>query len=280
MGGIEAGIPVARGVVVPEVVMPATGPDEKVGGEHVQAHHDTRCVVVVGSGIDAAVEVKRREDHSAAGHRIVPVAVDINIATAGPDMAGRHPGPVRAQQVPITGAPHVAGLRPHPVPRNPRVVHRRGGDVRTDIDAARRSRGKVGDLGGLAVRPVAGGPLVFPVAKVVPIARHPLAVRRQVPPDAADPEEIVPVVVPAPVARNPGHVIPLGLLLGRELFDGFRRCDTNDQAGLRLEADRLGKGLVDRPAGEDLDVLRDLHIGILSHDSRRKGECGGRGERG
>src|SRR5262249_36767829 len=71
----------------------------------------------------------------------------------------------------------------------------------------------------------------------------------------ADPDVVVAVAVPAPVAGDPDHGVALGLLLRRHFLDRLRRLLGHDRAGLGLEIDGLGVGLVDRTALQHLHAL-------------------------
>ena len=287
VGGIVSGTGIARRVVVAEVVVAVTRPHEEVIGEDAQGDNDTRRVVIIGPRIVSVVEANGCEEHAAAGHRVIPVAVDIHVAAGGPAVAGRHPVPVVAQYHPVARTPGIAVFIPHPVSRNPVVVLRRGGDVRAHVDAFWRGGGDVFHLFGLGVRPIAGDPLVLGPFKRVPVAGDPLAFRREIPPDAADPEEIVLVLVPSPVAGDPGDVLTLELLLGRQFFDRLGRGGGNDEPGLGLVAHRLGEGLVDRAAGEHVEALVfggerrfDGRGGDGSEDRPRRGVGGQGAEQG
>ena len=61
---------------------------------------------------------------------------------------------------------------------------------------------------------------------------------------AGDPDEIVAVVVPGPVAGDPG-VIPLRFFGGRHFLDRFWRFFGHHLARLRIVGNHFGKGLVD-----------------------------------
>ena len=57
----------------------------------------------------------------------------------------------------------------------------------------------------------------------MPVAGDPLAARRRLAPDAADPQVIVPRGIPRPVARDPLDVLARRLLVRRHLLDRVRR---------------------------------------------------------
>ena len=97
----------------------------------------------------------------------------------------------------------------------------------------------------------------------MPVAGHPLAARRRLTPDPADPEVIVAGLVPAPVAGDPLDVLAGRLLVRRHLLDRRRRLFADDQSRRRIVDHRRGEGLVHRPAGQD------LHILILIRNSTR-----------
>jgi hypothetical protein len=95
----------------------------------------------------------------------------------------------------------------------------------------------------------------MPLVGRLPITGHPASIRRDRSPDAADPDEILPLFVPEPVAGNPSDVITLRLELRRNLVHVHRRLLGRNDARLRILRDLLGEGLVQRAAGEDFDVV-------------------------
>ena len=161
---------------------------------------------------------------------------------------GRNPNPIRLRCRPVTGAPRIAALMPNPTPWDPGLVGRRRGNVGTRFD--RRGRlGQVFDLAHLRIGPVSGSPLSIP-PRLAPITGHPLATWRQRAPNAADPQEIVPLVIPAPVAGYPRDVLPFGSLIGRQFLDGGRRRFGNHDAWFGIEGHGFRKCLMHRPARE------------------------------
>src|SRR6185503_15181124 len=69
----------------------------------------------------------------------------------------------------------------------------------------------------LRLRPETRCPLPI-LCRFLPVTRHPVLAGRRSPPGTADPEEVLALVVPGPVAANPIH-IPLRFLLGRHLIE-------------------------------------------------------------
>ena len=129
----------------------------------------------------------------------------------------------------------------------------------------RRRLGQVFHLARLGVGPVPGSPLKA-LPGLTPIAGHPLAARRQGAPDAADPQEIAPLIVPAPVAGDPRDVGPFRFLVGRQFLDGGRRRFRHHDARLGIERHGFRKGLVDRPAREHLHPFLDIRLARLCED--------------
>src|SRR5262249_4903723 len=107
-------------------------------------------------------------------------------------------------------------------------------------------------------------PLVTLVG-LVPIPGHPGLVGRDGPPKPAHPDEIRALVVPGPIAGNPGNVVALRLLIRGDFFNGLGWCLRGDGTRLRVEDGRLTEGLVDRPAGQLLSRV----AGAGRHWSRR-----------
>src|ERR1041385_2341765 len=64
--GIEPASGVVRGVVVPEVIMLVTRPQEEVIAEHSQVNHDRRRVKVATPGIDTGFEIDRGKEKAAS----------------------------------------------------------------------------------------------------------------------------------------------------------------------------------------------------------------------
>ena len=166
---------------------------------------------------------------------------------------GGDPNPIRLHGRPETGAPGIAAILPHPTAGQPCLVGRRCGNVGTGFDGRRRL-GQVCHLVRLGIGPVPGSPLKA-LRGLAPITGHPLAARRQIAPDAADPKEILPLVVPAPVAGDPRDVGPLQSLFRRQFFDGSRRRFRRHDARLGIVCHGFRECLVNRPAREHLHPL-------------------------
>src|SRR5207247_9044298 len=96
-----------------------------------------------------------------------------------------------------------------------------GGQLRDGLLLQRRRRRQQLHLGPLRIDPVPGHPL--PTAgNLLPAAGQPEFVRRRHPPAAADPDMLVLLLVPLPVAGNPPYPLSGWLLIRGQLLDGSR----------------------------------------------------------
>src|SRR5262249_50767374 len=144
---------------------------------------------------------------------------------------GGDPDPPRAVVDPIARPPDVA-LAVNPAARHiDRVVgggrrHRsvvdRGGRLRQILQLPPR-RHALWLLPGPFIRrrPDAADPLPA-IADLAPAARHPDAIGWRHAPEATDPNEVLPLLVVAPVAWHPLDILAFGLLVGRHLVDRLR----------------------------------------------------------
>src|SRR4029079_1227710 len=71
--------------------------------------------------------------------------------------------------------------------------------------------------------------------------------------DACDPDKIVPLVVPDPVAGNPDR--PLRHKFRRVFLDVWWRLPLDDRTGRRIEVGRIGKGLVNWALNHRFDAF-------------------------
>src|SRR5580700_6242482 len=187
---------VVNGVVVAEVVVAVAGTQEEIVREGVEPDHNRRRIDEGCPGKDVPGETDRRKQGSPTIKRVIPIPVHKNVAARRPDVVVRDPSPTGLCERPEPRAPDVMIVPPNPDPRHPNVFGR-GRDIDwPGLDRLRRL-GQVFDFGHLSVSPVPGRP---PVARVTdaPITRHPLASVRQIAPDPADPQEVVPLIVPGP----------------------------------------------------------------------------------
>src|SRR5262249_42274497 len=146
----------------------------------------------------------------------------VHVAARCPAIMGRHPDVTRLNAGPVTGAPGVAVAAPHPDAGDVEAIRRRRRARWSDFGRSRGSR-QVRD-GGLAtiVRrrgPVTGPPLPAR-AGLAPVAGAPALAGRRRSPDTADPQEVAALVVPGPVAADPGR--PLRLVVWGQLVEWLR----------------------------------------------------------
>ena len=156
---------------------------------------------------------------------------------------------------------------PIPAARHPELVGRGRRAGRLDFKGRRRG-GKIFDFR-LGIRrerfPKTGDP--FPAAvHLQPVARHPISARRRVAPAAADPDEVIAVLVPRPVAGHPDDVCAGGFFGGRHFLNRRRRRLRHDERRLRVGGNRFGEGFVNGAAGEQLAARRQFR---RRHGGRR-----------
>jgi hypothetical protein len=118
---------------------------------------------------------------------------------------------------------------------------RRGGQIFNLLNVACRS-------------PETGDPLPAHIG-FGPVTRHPIPVRRRRSPAAADPDVVVTFRVPCPITRNPYVLIAHGFIRWRVFRYVGRRLGRGNKGGLCVQVNRLGKGLVNGAAGQNLGLL-------------------------
>ena len=214
---------------------------------------------------------------------MVPIAIHENVSTASPNVVRRDPVPIGPTFRPVTRAPRIALLAPNPAPWRPTVASRRRCNVWSLFHASRWC-GQIGGFRRGDVSPVARSPLVA-LGGIPPVADDPLAAGRQCTPDPTDPEEVISLIVPRPVARDPCHVVADGALAWRDLFNQGRRSYSHYDARDGVIADDSGEGLMHRSSGQHFGA-RLIGEGLLSQgafdessgqsepDHRKEGEWG------
>ena len=245
---------VARPVVIAEVVVriPRSNPEMN---QQRRALDDTRWRVVVRGVPVVSTEIDRREQLAASPDSIVPISCHEQAAAGRPHPMSGHPDPVLLIRMPIAGPPAIADVVPHPTSRHPKVTVVGRRRIRTRLQRFWRCEA-VRQLILLVRNPQAGDPLPVAVRiRVHPIARNPTQPRRQLAPDAANPQEIVAIVVPGPVPWNPDDVVPFRFEVGSDFRDVFRRLSWNGQPCFGILRERFGECFVNRTASQDFDVI-------------------------
>src|SRR5690606_37372778 len=87
-----------------------------------------------------------------------------------------------------------------------------------------------------------------------PVAGDELPAGRDAPPDAAEPDKGVAVLVPVPVAGDPGHELTRRPFVRRDFLNWRRRLSGGYQRWFGIEYDGFREGLVNRPAGLNFDA--------------------------
>src|SRR5262245_19508478 len=129
---------------------------------------------------------------------------------------GRHPDPVRVRDRPVARPPPESTFAPDPGARNPDLSFA-SVDLGAVLERLGRLRQGVHSLS--CFRGPQSSHVLASTFSPSPLARHPLAVRRQRAPETAHPEEVLCVVIPGPVTRDPRNVIPFRLLIRWDFID-------------------------------------------------------------
>ncbi len=237
-------------VVIAVVVMPVVRADEQVHEQRSRVDDDRRRVDEVRLLINRLLKRHRREHHAAIEECEVPESRHEDAAVRRPDVLIGNPDPVGHRRRPIAGPPLVIRRLPCPAAGNPEVISFRSLDVRSLFKRSRRFR-QVGDLLGLVARPEARDPLES-TRVFGPVARHPASIAWNIAPQPADPQKLLAVGIPAPVPRNPGDVLALRHLLGRNLVDRFGRLLVDHHSRLGIRHIGIREGLVHGAASQGL----------------------------
>jgi hypothetical protein len=251
--GIETKPRVAGFEVVAEVVAGASRAYKERAVKAIVGHDVSGTIDEARLTDDGKVEGDGGEEDAAAAERIIPVAIDEDVAARGPNIVGGNPNPVGPAGCPVAGPPAVASV-PHPGP----------GDVVRVVVRGRRGVGKLGNsgwgrqVGGLGrtanVVPESGHPTPGAV-DTVPVSRHPAAIRRWDAPEAADPYEIAALVVPGPITRDPLDVVPLGFFIGWNFVDWIGGLAIDRQAPAWLGGSWLSVCLMHRASTQYFNPL-------------------------
>src|SRR5262249_16925220 len=157
----------------------------------------------------------------------------------GPDEMSRDPDPAGPAERPEPGPPGKAPTSIKPGAGDVEVVVGWRGDGWSALQRTRRRR-QVVQIVLVPVGPEAGSPLPA-VIDLLPVTRQPATSGRRLSPKAADPNEVLSLIIPLPVARNPLDV-PFRLLVRRDFVHRPGRRLRNDRrrAGLVVEWFRIG----------------------------------------
>ena len=137
---IEAGVKPSRriacSIVVTEIVMVVTGPDKEMHTDAAEINHAGRAVAIIEMPVTMMSNVDRSKKLTTTRHAVVPVAVDEDGTTWGPNVMSGDPDPISAKGSPVTRAPAVRVVVV-PATRNPEVILVGSGAGGTGLDAAR-----------------------------------------------------------------------------------------------------------------------------------------------
>ncbi len=240
-------------VVIAPVVVASARMDEQVHQQMRNVDHDAGRIVESTAQVGWLGEPNRCKHDAAPRQRAVPIPVDEHDALGRPDIMRRHPDPTLAKSVPVAGPPGVSIVPVAPISADPVVLARWRRAVRAGFEAFRRI-GQVLHFLHLDRRPEPGNPLIAP-ARRGPVTGYPAATLRGHSPDAADVNEILPLLVPRPITRNPDYILIHRLGFRRQFFDRFRGLFGNDRRRLRIHLDWFRKRFVQRPAEQGLGDL-------------------------
>src|SRR5207244_11979116 len=94
------------------------GANEEGPVEGVVVNYEAGLIYIGRPRIDAYAEIDRREDDAAVAQRVVPVAVNENVAARRPTIVSGHVDPVGAKGQPEARPPEVARFVIDPGARN------------------------------------------------------------------------------------------------------------------------------------------------------------------
>ncbi|NNJ27755.1 hypothetical protein LzC2_38630 [Planctomycetes bacterium LzC2] len=275
-----AAVELGDGVIIAVIIVLILRRNEQRGDEQVRVQDDAGDVARPGDV--GRSEGRRGEQQTAAFQRIIPIARHEHAAVGGPFIAVVHPDVVLPNRRPEPRPPAVTGVGADvdPAPGHVKIIALGSGGTRPALQRFRRV-GEVVDGLRLQVRPEPADPLIAAAGAVLslgPVAGHPAAAVRHVPPHPADPQVILFVDVPAPIPGDPFDVVALGTLLRGEFVNRFGGLLLHEQPRLRLLRIGPGERLVQRPAGEDLrGGLRPGPVGLIGgRRSRRRRQAGER----
>ncbi len=233
-----------RTVPVAEVIMAITRPHEEVNVQPTKINHAAGAVVESRPDVDRPAEVDRGEAHAPIHELVVPVAGHVDAAVRCPVIMRRHPHPAVVPRRPVARPPEIIVAFVFPATVDPEVIVRGGWAGRALFETL-WGRGQVFYLLGLDGRPEPGHPLM-PVVGLAPIAGDPALTRRKHAVNPGNPDIVLALVVPGPVARNPRGVF-VGLDFRRHLRNRLGRRLGHDEPRLRIKRQRFRKRLVKRP---------------------------------
>jgi hypothetical protein len=254
---------ILRSIIVAKVVVTVPRPAEQVVLNHLDVDDHGGDVLKSRPRIDRRLEIGGGKTQPTACERVVPVPFEEHAPAGAPNVAGGDPNPVRLNRRPVPRTPNILNILPNPAAGHPELIVRRLRAARTAFQTLRRS-GQVADLFSrlplFARPPEAADPLVT-VVHLSPVARHPLAIGRWHSPHPADPDEIVAVLVPAPVAWDPDRILILRLLVRRDLIDRVGRLPRNAHARLRIIGHDFGERFMHGASRQGLHPLLARRFG-------------------
>src|SRR6185436_11741017 len=121
-----------------------------------------------------------------------------DVAARCPDPMDRGPNPVRPRNGPVSWLPSIAGVV-NIVAGNPKIVVARLRTARAVFERFWRGFGNICHLLVLGGSPESRSPLES-ASCWAPVAGHPSLSGRNIAPHSADPQKIVAVVIPGPIA--------------------------------------------------------------------------------
>src|SRR4029453_2034470 len=241
-----------RAVVVAEVVAVGPRADPQVDEEPAAIDDAPRAIDISGCQIDGGGKADRGVALGPQERAVVPIAGLIQTAGGRPDPAARAPYPIFAVGRPIAASPAIAGVVIVPCAGDVEVVVGRGGARWADFQAVGWG-GPIFELTSRSADPKTGHSLPAAI-DFGPVGRNPAHLRRRYAPQAADPDEILGLFVPFPVAVDPD--CSFGAIVGPDLVNVAWGLLGDHGIWLGIVRRRGRKGFVHRSAGQCLDPLR------------------------
>jgi hypothetical protein len=137
---VEAGVEATRGiagtVVVAKIIMVIARSNEEMHTDAAEINYAGRTVAIIDMPVTMMSNVDRSKKLATTRHAVVPVAVDEDGTTWGPNVMSGDPDPISTKGSPVTRTPAVRVVVV-PATRNPEVILVWSGAGGTGLDAAR-----------------------------------------------------------------------------------------------------------------------------------------------
>jgi hypothetical protein len=264
--GVVMAVAINRSIVISEVVMPPVRTNEQMQKKRPVSNPERRAVSVSCLPVNRTHKMYRGEQTAAPGQWVIPIAGQIHAASRRPDIASCDPRPIRLVRMPESGPPTVVVGRQHPVARDPKIVLGRRGAGWTDLQRFWRGILHVLQTRRVCRSPETRHPLIAS-RDLLPVSGDPSLIGWDAAPNTADPDVLVTLVIPEPIARNPDDIVSLRLHIRWDLVNRLGGLVRYHDTRFRLDIDFFSKCLVDRPASQYIDI-RIIGAGRLRFGGR------------